>query len=498
MISPGEEWREKIDKHLNDSHIIILLISSDFIASEFCYCNELKTAMERHENNQARVIPVVVRDVDWSGLPFAKLQMLPKDAKAISTWEDEDSALKEVAMGVKKAVDELLRVLPEEHPANVVQGEFGKNLKIRVKVDIEFENFNGEFEEQVMSELSKFARQAIAKYEKHPGSVILEFELDSIAALRLDHAINQGRFLDLKIVSSLIVEQEEKKHTGVDSVIEEIAPVLPGIWYENEESEYNWRKRPELLRRPIILINADYRSAQRGQPSFSVLTAGYYDCIFQAGAMPLIAPPCYDKSRLVDLLKLVDGVVMIGGADLDPRRDGFMLHPAVRPMDPRRESFDRSLASLVVEKRIPVFGIGVGMQLLNVVSGGSLFLHIPEDLAKAIPHRDPLDPGHRHSLEVSQDSLMGRVYGDGEVRVNSQHHMAIDEVAPGFRVTARCPDGVVEAIESINPEWFALGTQFHPETESASALDMRIFEEFVDGVSASTAQSANKKGFREN
>ena len=88
------------------------------------------------------------------------------------------------------------------------------------------------------------------------------------------------------------------------------------------------------------------------------------------------------------------------------------------------------------------------MQLLNVSQGGKLFLHIPEDLPKALPHNDPLDPAHRHALEVVPGTLMERVYGDGEIRVNSMHHMAIDEVAPGFRVTARCPDGVVEAIES--------------------------------------------------
>jgi putative glutamine amidotransferase len=77
---------------------------------------------------------------------------------------------------------------------------------------------------------------------------------------------------------------------------------------------------------------------------------------------------------------------------------------------------------------------------------------------------------------------MDRVYGDGELRVNSMHHMAIDEVAAGFEVTARCPDGVVEAMESTMSDWFAMGTQFHPETATASALDVRIFEEFLNGV----------------
>src|SRR5690606_7948382 len=108
----------------------------------------------------------------------------------------------------------------------------------------------------------------------------------------------------------------------------------------------------------------------------------------------------------------------------------------------------------VAERRVPVFGIGVGMQLLNVSQGGNLLLHIPEDRPAALPHKDPLDPAHRHGLVVTPGTLMERVYGDGELRVNSMHHMAIDEVAPGFEVSARCPDGIIEAIESVMPDWF--------------------------------------------
>ena len=77
---------------------------------------------------------------------------------------------------------------------------------------------------------------------------------------------------------------------------------------------------------------------------------------------------------------------------------------------------------------------------------------------------------------------MERVFGDGEIRVNSMHHMAIDELAPGFIVSARSPDGVIEAFESANDDWWVLGTQFHPEAESASALDVRIFEEWLVGI----------------
>jgi putative glutamine amidotransferase len=159
----------------------------------------------------------------------------------------------------------------------------------------------------------------------------------------------------------------------------------------------------------------------------------------------------------------------------------------MRFLDVRREEFDRRLMRLVGERRMPVFGIGCGMQLLNVSQGGNLFFHIPEDLPKALPHVDAMDPNHRHALEIEMGTLMERVYGEGEIRVNSMHHMAVDEVAPGFRVTARCPDGVVECIESTT-DWLALGTQFHPEADSASALDLRIFEEFITGITGEVIQ----------
>jgi len=234
--------------------------------------------------------------------------------------------------------------------------------------------------------------------------------------------------------------------------------------------------------KPLIGVSADYRSARKDAPAFAFLAAGYFDSISRAGAIPVVIPPLEKAADISRVLELLQGVVLGGGADLDPRNDGFMPHPSLRLLDPRREWFDRALMRLIAERRMPVFGIGSGMQLLNVCQGGNLHLHIPEDLPRALPHMDNMDPAHRHALEVELGSLMGRVYGEGEIRVNSMHHMAVDEVAPGFAVTARCPDGVIEAIESTNDDWFAFGTQFHPQSDSASALDLRIFEEFIAGI----------------
>ncbi|RMF43407.1 MAG: gamma-glutamyl-gamma-aminobutyrate hydrolase family protein [Planctomycetota bacterium] len=235
------------------------------------------------------------------------------------------------------------------------------------------------------------------------------------------------------------------------------------------------------MSRPIIGINMDYRTAAGSQPAFAYLAAGYFDGIAKSNGIPVLLPPMDDQA-LRQVLDHLDGCLLIGGGDLDPRNDGFMLHPATKPMAARREEFDRRLAAEIAERRLPVLAIGAGMQLLNVTCGGNLFLHLPEDLPNCLAHRDPLDPNLRHSLVIESDSLVGRVYGEGEIRVTSRHHMAIDELAPGFRVTARCQDGVIEAIESEMIDWFAVGTQFHPETPASSVLDILIFEEFIKGI----------------
>lgn len=244
-----------------------------------------------------------------------------------------------------------------------------------------------------------------------------------------------------------------------------------------------------MTSKPLIGINADYRSANRKTPAYAYLAAGYFESIKAAGGIPVVIPPQDDQEAIQAILDRIDGVVLIGGADLDPRRDGFMLHHSVQLLDPARETSDRMLMEEIAERRMPVFGIGTGMQLINVQQGGNLFLDIKEDIPGAVPHLDMQDLAHRHTLEVESESIVGRVYGDGEIRVTSRHHMAIDEVAPGFRVTARCPDGVIEAIESEMMDWFVMGTQFHPECPARSALDIRLFEEFVAAVCQHSSQN---------
>ncbi len=106
-IAAGTEWKGQIDQHLETAHIILLLISADFIASDYCYDTELKRAMERHEKGKARVIPIILRACAWQNAPFGKLQALPKDGKAVTSWGNRDEAFEDVARGIKRAIEEL-------------------------------------------------------------------------------------------------------------------------------------------------------------------------------------------------------------------------------------------------------------------------------------------------------------------------------------------------------------------------------------------------------
>ena len=152
---------------------------------------------------------------------------------------------------------------------------------------------------------------------------------------------------------------------------------------------------------------------------------------------------------LKQFLKMLDGLVLCGcPLDLDPVRLGMERHPATRSMPLRREDFDRRLCKLAYDMRLPILAIGVGMQELNVVCGGTLHQHIPEEFQKPLHHRDPVESTLRHIIEIVPGTRMDAIYGPGEIRVNSQHHMCIDQVAEPFRVSATSPDGVIEAYET--------------------------------------------------
>lgn len=105
-IGPGSRWKGAIDEHLKSARIILLLVSADFLASDYCYDIEMKTALELDKQRKARVIPIIVRACDWQNAPFGNLQVLPKNAKPITQWSDRDAALKDIAIGIRQAIKE--------------------------------------------------------------------------------------------------------------------------------------------------------------------------------------------------------------------------------------------------------------------------------------------------------------------------------------------------------------------------------------------------------
>jgi putative glutamine amidotransferase len=236
--------------------------------------------------------------------------------------------------------------------------------------------------------------------------------------------------------------------------------------------------------RPLVGINTDYLAPKTGSP-YARVNAGYFDAVLAAGGLPILLPPVRKDNfaELDTLLDMLAGVILVGGADLDPRRLGQPLTNAVTPMPARREESDRYLLTKIVERRMPVLGIGVGMQLLNVYFGGTLFTHLPIDYPKAMPHTDPTGGPHRHMVNVEPDSYLEEMYGATELRVNSTHHQAVNQVGKRLRVGAKAPDGVIEAIETTDDTWFCVGVQWHPECDTASALDRQIFDCFVQAAS---------------
>ena len=263
----------------------------------------------------------------------------------------------------------------------------------------------------------------------------------------------------------------------------------------DESEELRGKESLLMTKKPIIGVTGDFRPARQDVGALSWFNSGYYDCVTDArietagnnkarncpGGLPLLIPPLTEAADIGAVLDLVDGLVLSGcNLDLDLERQGFDPHPAARPMPARREDFDRMLCTMAVERKVPILAIGSGMQLLNMVCGGTLVRHIPEELAKPLQHRDSVEPNLRHLIEIEPDTLLSEIYGPGEIRVNSQHHMSVGQLAKPFKLTARCPDGVIEAYESNDESWFVLGVQWHPESQTnLSRLDMQVFEAFV-------------------
>ena len=232
--------------------------------------------------------------------------------------------------------------------------------------------------------------------------------------------------------------------------------------------------------RPLIGLNVDFVPATKTTKPHLRLNQGYAEAVLTAGGLPVLMPILGKDADIRAFLEPLDGFILTGGLDMDPRRLGLPRHHAAQPMHERRDEHDRILVRMLIERQLPVLGLGVGMHQLNVACGGNLFMHLPEDCPRTMPHSDPSCTGpHRHLVHLKAGSQLEEIYGGTELLVNSNHHQAVKQVGARFRIAATAPDGVIEALEALDPTWFCLAVQWHPEADSSSALDAQMFECFV-------------------
>lgn len=190
-----------------------------------------------------------------------------------------------------------------------------------------------------------------------------------------------------------------------------------------------------------------------------------------------------------------DGLLLTGGDDVAPARYGEPRHPSVVEVAPERDAFEIALVAEARRRDMPIFAICRGIQVLNVACGGTLVQDIPSQIVTALNHTFKVPPHtsfeYAHEVWLENDSLLGRLMnerlaGADSVSVNSRHHQAIKELAPGFRVVATAPDGIVEAVEDPSQR-FCLGVQWHPENFWRTGEFRPLFEGFLDAATKASA-----------
>ncbi len=178
--------------------------------------------------------------------------------------------------------------------------------------------------------------------------------------------------------------------------------------------------------------------------------------------MPVLLPNRPDSAR--ELVAWLDGLVLSGGADIDPLIYDQSPHAKTYAIDPERDRFEMELVQSAAESGLPCLAICRGIQVMNVALGGSLVQHIPDHTNGQVVHEPeaPAAPPPLHEVRVQAGSRLAAVLGSETARVNSFHHQAVNRPGKGVHVVARAPDGVIEGIE-LPDHPFALGVQWHPE-----------------------------------
>jgi putative glutamine amidotransferase len=220
------------------------------------------------------------------------------------------------------------------------------------------------------------------------------------------------------------------------------------------------------MKRPVVLLppDLDVRETKRGPLGVMITQRPYTSRILEAGGLPLVMPPV-DDDGLDQLIALADALVLPGGGfDIDPRHYHEPVLPACGELKPERTDLEWGLLVRAERKGIPVLGICGGMQLMNVVRGGSLFQDLPSQKPSELVHsQEGSKRLPSHVVDVVKDTQLAALVGAGTLAVNSTHHQGIKSLGRDLTTSALAPDGLVEGIEDRSKAFF-VGVQWHPES----------------------------------
>lgn len=218
---------------------------------------------------------------------------------------------------------------------------------------------------------------------------------------------------------------------------------------------------------PVVAVTAPRRQVD-GRERVTLNTA-YVRALDHARLVPLAVPTMLTPERAVAALEVVRGLVLTGGEDVEPARYGAAPHPKLETIDPARDAAELALIAAARARRLPILAICRGIQILNVAFGGTLYQDLGSERPGPIAHSGGDD--RRHAIRVEPNSLLGRTLGTPHATVNSRHHQAIRDLAPGLRAVAWSEDGLIEAAEAADAAapW-TLAVQWHPEDLTERAL----------------------------
>ena len=209
--------------------------------------------------------------------------------------------------------------------------------------------------------------------------------------------------------------------------------------------------------KPLIGITSVYKTFENDRAAYTQTNIAYARAVADNGGVPLVLPTIDSETIIERYVAELDGLVLVGGADIPPSAYGETAHETVKLLSDQRWEFERKLIAAWLASDKPILGVCLGMQFANVVSGGSLIQDIPSEVGGQVNHRA------YHRVRIKPGSSLATILGATEARVLSSHHQAVDDVGTNLRVIAWSADGVQEAMERVEGE-FGLFVQWHPES----------------------------------